>query len=181
MNMWLRVFLTWLRAMYFLPRIADPLAPARLPFRVLPSDLDINTHMNNGRYLQIMDLGRYDWLLRTGTWTLCRQKKWTPVLSALMIRYRRGLDPFERYDLETKVLGWDGIRCFIEQRLIKTDGSVASLAVLSAVFYDLKNKTSVPVEVVLELMGFNAPSPALPAYITSWQAAETDLKEVTKQ
>ena len=35
-------------------------------FRVLPTDLDVNLHMNNGRFLQIMDLARIDWLLRTG-------------------------------------------------------------------------------------------------------------------
>ena len=28
-----------------------------LTFRVWPNDLDINLHMNNGRYLTIMDLG----------------------------------------------------------------------------------------------------------------------------
>ena len=33
-------------------------------FRVLPNDLDSNLHMNNGRYLTIMDLGRTDALLR---------------------------------------------------------------------------------------------------------------------
>ena len=29
-----------------------------LILRVLPNDLDMNMHMNNGRYLSIMDLGR---------------------------------------------------------------------------------------------------------------------------
>ena len=28
--------------------------------RVWPNDLDTNAHMNNGRYLTLMDLGRFD-------------------------------------------------------------------------------------------------------------------------
>ena len=34
-------------------------------FTVLPNDLDTNLHMNNGRYLTIMDLGRTDALVRS--------------------------------------------------------------------------------------------------------------------
>ncbi|NCD21010.1 MAG: thioesterase, partial [Actinobacteria bacterium] len=30
---------------------------ARTPFRVLPTDLDLLFHMNNGKYLSILDLG----------------------------------------------------------------------------------------------------------------------------
>ena len=36
-------------------------------FRVWPNDLDTNLHMNNGRYLTLMDLGRLDLLLRNGS------------------------------------------------------------------------------------------------------------------
>ena len=35
-------------------------------FRVLPHDIDINLHLNNGRYLQLIDLNRAEWLIRTG-------------------------------------------------------------------------------------------------------------------
>ena len=37
---------------------------SRCRFCVAPTDLDINLHMNNGRFLQIMDIGRRDWMLR---------------------------------------------------------------------------------------------------------------------
>ena len=37
-----------------------------LHMRVWPTDLDVLMHMNNGRYLSLMDLGRVDLLVRSG-------------------------------------------------------------------------------------------------------------------
>ena len=34
------------------------------PMRVLPNDLDLLWHMNNGRYLSLMDQGRVDLMVR---------------------------------------------------------------------------------------------------------------------
>ena len=43
-----------------------PLAESVLSFRVMPSDLDVNLHMNNGRYLSFMDLGRLHLVAQVG-------------------------------------------------------------------------------------------------------------------
>ena len=43
-----------------------PFEDSVLTFRVWPGDLDLNVHMNNGRYLTVMDLGRLDLMARTG-------------------------------------------------------------------------------------------------------------------
>lgn len=57
MNLWLR--LLWLLATArFQVRLAEPTETVALGMRVWPGDLDISLHMNNGRYLTIMDLGR---------------------------------------------------------------------------------------------------------------------------
>ena len=55
------VFLRALRV----PRIGL-LDESAVGFRVLPGDLDVNVHLNNGRYLALMDLGRFDLLIRGG-------------------------------------------------------------------------------------------------------------------
>ena len=39
---------------------------ARIRLTTLPTDIDILRHMNNGRYLSLFDLGRWDLLIRTG-------------------------------------------------------------------------------------------------------------------
>ena len=55
---------------------------SRLTFRVLPNDLDLNLHMNNGRYLTFMDLGRVHLLAQNGLLAHIRRACWMPVLAA---------------------------------------------------------------------------------------------------
>ena len=43
---------------------------SRSRFRVWPTDLDILNHMNNGKYLSVMDIGRFDLMQRNGVWQL---------------------------------------------------------------------------------------------------------------
>ena len=74
MNLYLR--LVWL---YARSRFRSRLAPqdtAVTPFRVWPSDLDTLWHMNNGKYLSIMDLGRMDLMMRSGTWSRITGAGW---------------------------------------------------------------------------------------------------------
>jgi nicotinic acid phosphoribosyltransferase len=40
--------------------------PVSSRFRVLPHDIDINMHLNNGRYMQIIDVNWMEFLIRTG-------------------------------------------------------------------------------------------------------------------
>ncbi|HAJ90090.1 MAG TPA: Mesenchymal stem cell protein DSCD75, partial [Rhodospirillaceae bacterium] len=54
MNLLLRVLYVFISA-FFKPKIADICAPSYLKLVVCPNDLDFNMHMNNGRYLTIMD------------------------------------------------------------------------------------------------------------------------------
>ncbi|KAG1647621.1 hypothetical protein GQR58_030448 [Nymphon striatum] len=46
----------------------------RMHLHVLPTDLDIAVHMNNGRYLTLADLGRWDMMIRNGFWKTMRAK-----------------------------------------------------------------------------------------------------------
>ena len=41
------------------PRI-EPLEEATIGLRVWPNDLDLNMHVNSGRYLSFMDIGRVE-------------------------------------------------------------------------------------------------------------------------
>lgn len=163
-----------------LPEITDVLTTSTLTFRVWPQDLDINRHMNNGRYLQIMDLGRYDWLIRTGIWDACQTCKVQPVLAALQIRYRLPLMPFQKYTLETQVLGWEGTRLYIEQRFKRADGVVVAIADLSAALYNVDKQKSEPMFGIFNLVELQVESPPLPAHIIAWQQAEQHLRKVTQ-
>jgi acyl-CoA thioesterase FadM len=63
-NLLLRLLATLIGARRRSP--LGPLDESVMTLRVLPTDVDANLHMNNGRYLSIMDLGRFDLTVRNG-------------------------------------------------------------------------------------------------------------------
>lgn len=153
------------------PRI-DPLGRSILSFRVCPHDLDINIHMNNGRYLSIMDLGRLDLILRSGFGRTMLKRRWRAVLGSITIRYRRALTPFQRYDLVTRILGWDEKWVFIEQQFV-VDGQACAIGYSKAIIID--GDRALPMTEMLAAIGYGFPSPPLPDGIRSWLDAERDL------
>lgn len=78
-----------------------------LTLRVLPNDIDINLHMNNGRYLTICDLTRVDMFIRTGLARTMIAEKWIPVISEHTMKYKKALKVFQKYDIKMEVTGWD--------------------------------------------------------------------------
>ena len=85
-------------------------------FRVWPTDLDIYAHMNNGVFLTILDLGRYDHGKRTGIWKKWKKLGWYPVVVAENITFRKSLELWQEFTLESKVIGWTDEAIYFEQR-----------------------------------------------------------------
>ena len=80
---------------------------SRLSLRVLPSDLDINFHMNNGRYLTICDLNRVDLFARSGLLKAMFKRNWIPVIAEHTMIYKKPLRMFEHFDVMLEVTHWD--------------------------------------------------------------------------
>lgn len=91
----------------FKPRLPINKPSNRLVLRVLPNDIDINMHMNNGRYLTICDLSRVDMFIRTGLARTMIQEKWMPVISEHTMKYKKALTMFQKYEVTLEVLDWD--------------------------------------------------------------------------
>ena len=87
-------------------------------FRVLPTDLDIYRHMNNGRYLSIADIGRFDLLKRNGLFDKMKRLGWYPVVASSTISYRKSLMPWQRFAVESRFLGYDERAVYLEQRFV---------------------------------------------------------------
>ncbi len=94
-----------------------------LPLRALPTDVDIAVHVNNGMYFSLMDLGRFDLMVRAGVWDLMRKKKWSPVVQAEQIAFRKSVNLWQRYTLETRIIGLDDKSIWFEQRFV-VDGEI---------------------------------------------------------
>ncbi len=184
MNLYIRLFYM-LIASFFKPKIDAPLDETQLRFCVLPNDLDLNGHMNNGRYLTIMDIGRMDFVLRLRLAGYVIRNGYIPVLSSASMRYRLPLLPFQKYALTTRIIGWDDKWVFMEHRFIiiggKKDGAVAAVGLVKGSFFDKKTRGTIPTAQIMKAIGFEQDSPAIPAYVEKWQQSEESLRDDMKQ
>ena len=144
------------------------LGPCRTPFRVLPTDLDVLRHVNNGIYLSLMDLGRVDLMTRAGLAAPIRGRGWYPVVVAETIQFRRSLTLFERFTIVTSVLGWDDKAFLLEQRFERR-GETIALALVRARFLARAGGNVTPME-VLGLVADPPPVPSIPEHAARWNA-----------
>lgn len=128
------------------------LDPAVLRMRVWPTDLDINLHLTNSRYLALMDLGRIELLLRIGVMGKVLKRRWLPVISIATLRFRREIGPFERFTLHTRLLGWDEKWFYMEQRF-ETGRGVAAVGIVKGLFRGPKG--NVPSQQLVALTGYD--------------------------
>lgn len=183
MNLWLRLLRVLIAGM-FGKVLHVPNNVSRLTFRVWFHDLDPFRHMNNGRYLTIMDLGRTDIMVRSGLLRVARARKWTPIASAIVIRYRREMRLFQKFRLELRILWWDETRSVIEQVFIhdggKHDGQVAAHALFLGGLYDRAIRKFVPISVLMEEVGSSGQSPPMSAQVATYLKVNAAMKEAIR-
>lgn len=167
MNLFFRLFLV-ITESFFRKRL-HPLSESVLHLRVLPNDLDLNFHMNNGRFLSLMDLGRIDLLIRTDLAGALLRHRWIPLVGAVNIRYKMSLLPFQKYRLHTKVIGWDEKWFYIEQRFEKNNRTIA-VGLVKALFRG-EHRNITP-EQCLKLIKVNIDPPTLPEKVVRWLSME---------
>ena len=167
MNLWFRLLKVLIVGLF--RRRLSMTEASLLRFRVWPNDLDINVHMNNARYLALMDLGRFDLIARCGLWRPMIAKRWQAVIGGALVRYRRPLGPFQRFQLFSRMLCWDDRWIYIEHR-IEADGVTACLAVVRAAF--LAGGGIVPPDQVARELGFAGAPPPVPTWAGEWRAVD---------
>ena len=121
MNLYLRLLHLLTLGRRRRPTLSSIWEPARTPCRVWPNDLDLNGHMNNGRYLTLLDLGRIDLVLRSNTWKKAMDAGWFAVVAGQEITYRRSLQPFQKFDVVTRMHGHDGKNVLVAQDFVVGD------------------------------------------------------------
>ena len=183
MNLWLRLLWILLTAGRRGPLVL-PAGASSLYFRVWPHDLDLSLHLNNGRYLTLMDLGRLDILARSGLMREVWRHKWTPIASAISIRFRRELRPWQRFRLETRLLCWDASLVVIEQTFWieggPRHGQVAARALFKGGLYDRRETKFVEIARLMTLTGVSAVSPAPTPGAAAFLRADAEMKMGSK-
>lgn len=123
MNLYLRLLIIIFTGRWRKPM--QPLDTSVITLHVLPNDLDLNWHMNNGRFLTIMDLGRMDLLKRTGTLDMAIKNKWMPIVGTARIDFHRPLKLWQKYELHSHIYGWDEKWIYLEQTFYSKDKLIA--------------------------------------------------------
>jgi acyl-CoA thioesterase FadM len=130
-----------------------------LKFRTWPHDLDLNFHMNNGRYLTLMDLGRVQFVIRAGLMRRLLDEGWMPVIGGVQMRFYRSILPLQKFELKTKVLSWDDKWVYFNQTFHVSGELMASGTVRALV---RSKEGTVPVGDLLLLIGAPSQPPAPP-------------------
>lgn len=141
---------------------------ARMRMRVRLIDTDILRHVNNGVYLSLMDLGRLDLMLRAGAWPRLVAAGVYPVVASSTMSHRKSLRLGRRYDLETRVVGYDERSVFVEQRFT-VRGEVYARGVVRGRFLR-KTGGTVPIAELLGLLGPEIRPFDPPEWVTRWAA-----------
>ena len=137
--------------------------------RVYPWDLDPWTELNNGRTLTLFDLGRIPMSIRMGFDKVAKANGWGITVAGNSTRYRRRVTVFTTLTQQSRVIGWDGRFSYVEQSFWRGDDCTAQMLLRSA----FTSKSGiVPPARVLEALGQNAVSPALPDWVAAWIAAD---------
>lgn len=142
-------------------------------FRVWLHDIDAFGHMNNGRYLQIMDVARAHWMVRTGVFGALRRNRWAPLLGGGFIRYRHSLAMFQVYRVHSRLLCWDDRWFFIEHVFADRRKRPVAIGITRAALR--KNDAWVPSSEVVDHVHPGATSPRIPRYVREWVALEEKM------
>jgi acyl-CoA thioesterase FadM len=149
----------------------QPLATDTISLRVWPNDIDFNLHLNNARYLSVMDYGRIRLLARAGLLKPVIKARFAPVVGSVWITYRRSLPLWTRYRLATRLACWDERWFYMEQIFSSREGLVAAGWVKGAL---LKNSAIVPPQQIMEMAHPGIQTPPIPEALLTFNALTRD-------
>lgn len=163
----------------FKPKLG-PLDESVLRVRVWPNDLDLNRHLNNGRAMTLTDLGRWDFVVRSGLLPVALRRGWGTAVTMANVRFRRPANLFQRLTIRTRILCWDERRIYMEHRIERGDELVLRSLLQTAI---VGKGRAVPSRELMEALGVDLESPPFPDEVRRWiDAVEADKgKEKSKE
>jgi acyl-CoA thioesterase FadM len=175
MNLYFRLFILFL-TYRFKPKLpfGQPLVQRR---RVWPNDIDINGHVNNGRYLTLVDLATMEMFLRTGLLFKMFALGWRPMSGGSIVSYRRGLRPFSTYELHFCLDSWDERWNYLRYEFVQ-NGQTAAVGFFKAALVGRSgwiSNTLVGEQFGLEREPFQLSEP-----VKHWIAADQSLAQLLR-
>lgn len=177
MNLYLRLIWAIVRSFRLPPILPGDWIERRL--RVWPSDLDINAHMNNGRYLTIVDLMLAEYFVRTGFARAMISAGWRPMSGGAFITYRRALRPWQVYRLRFTLASADAAWNYMRFEFLHGDGTLCAAGYVKGAA--VGRHGLVPNEESYARCGLPFLPMAPPAPVTHWLAAEAAIAATTRR
>ena len=81
------------------------------------TDLDPMLEMNNGRVLTVYDIGRTDFIIRTGLGRLLLKQRWGMVVAGSTIQYRKRIRLLDKITIRTHIVGIDERWIYLEHSM----------------------------------------------------------------
>jgi acyl-CoA thioesterase FadM len=139
----------------------------------LPNDIDINRHMNNGRYLTMVDLMIVEFFARSGFLKVLLRNKWYPVIGGTCITYRRELGFAQRYTLRFQRVASDTHWNYLKFEFIDEAGKICATGYSKGA---AKSRTGlVPNAKSYAAMGLAPDFAPLPDAVAHWIESESAL------
>ncbi|MGI9526726.1 MAG: acyl-CoA thioesterase [Weeksellaceae bacterium] len=134
------------------PKLNHIFEESTLNMTVWPTDIDLFMELNNGRYLTLMDMGRFDIGHRIDLFKIMKKRKWSLMVGAVSGRFRRRLKPFQRFTLHTQLIHFDHRWFYFKQSFIAKGKIHASFLVRTAL---VSKDGLVPTEDVVQALNLD--------------------------
>ena len=159
MNLYFR-FIFLLIKSFLNPQKQDLFDPCETQFKVNLMDLDLNFHMNNGRFLSLMDLGRIDLMIKSQVFKKLITQGYYPVIVSESIRFKKSLELFQNFSIISQLDSWDEKDFYINQRFIVNHNGGTDLVAegyIKGRFKQRKRQGSVPTSEIFMKAGYELP------------------------
>lgn len=152
MNLYFRFLILLLRSFFYKGK-QDLFGECETSFRVNLMDLDLNFHMNNGRFLSLMDLGRTDLMIKSQVFKKLFGQGYYPVVVSESIRFKKSLELFQKFSIITQIDSWDEKDFYIRQEF-RVGKEVNAVGFIRGRFKQRGRKGSVPTSEIFIKSGY---------------------------
>lgn len=133
-------------------------------------DIDMYMELNNARYLNYMEFGRWDFAVRTGFGDLMKKNRWGVAVGGISKRYRRRIPFLSRFSLTTELLCHDGRWFYFLQETHRGDKICSSAVIKIGI---TSKQGLVPANEVLVHMDKTDWGHEIPDWVNAWITAES--------
>ena len=140
-----------------------------ISFRAGLTDIDMFMELNNARYFNCMEIGRWDYSYRIGFLALMKKQRWGIAVGGASVRYRRRIPFCGKFSLTTQLICHDGRWLYILQETHRKNQICSSALIKVGI---TSKKGLVPAPEVAKAMGFENWGEDVPEWVSAWIEAE---------